>query len=85
MDNKFDVTLRCKLREILDKRDVSIRKLSSDIDERRLTISALVNNQEITKKRLPVTLIAKLLTYFNVRFEDLFEVVPNDEEKTPND
>jgi hypothetical protein len=84
MNSKFDVTLHCKLRKILEDRDVSIKKLSEQIGERRLTISEVVNNKEITNKRLPVTLVAKLLVYFNVKFEDLFEVVPNNE-KPPNE
>ncbi|MGG1618934.1 helix-turn-helix domain-containing protein [Paenibacillus sp. NRS-1782] len=73
MDNK-DWVLYCKLGEIIEKHNVSVLKLSEDINHRRTTIMDLMHNKDMENKRIPASLITKLCVYFNITPNDLFEI-----------
>ncbi|MCM3271153.1 helix-turn-helix domain-containing protein [Paenibacillus elgii] len=71
-DNQF--ILYCKLGEILKQHDISVLKLSEEINHRRTTIMELVHNMNMDNKKISSSLIAKLCGYFNITPNDLFEV-----------
>jgi DNA-binding Xre family transcriptional regulator len=69
--------LVCRLKDIMSVRGISINKLAADINHARSTITALVNNEDLSNKRIPGDLIIKLCDYFNVGIEELFEYIPD--------
>lgn len=71
-------TLHCKLDEILRAHDISVLKLSNEIEHRRTTIMELVHNTNMDKKKISAELIMKLCLYFEVSPNDLFEVRQKD-------
>lgn len=76
-----NVKLQCHLKDILKEKNISIRKLSEEINERRLTISDLANNKEMNNRHIPASLLAKLRTYLNVSFDELFTVIEENKDK----
>lgn len=66
--------LKCKLKPILQNRNISVNKLSQEIGERRSTINDLINNKDMGTKRIPATLIAKLSMYLDLSLDEMFEV-----------
>ena len=78
MDN---VKLHCHLKEVLRERGLSEKKLSEEIGERTKTINDLANNKDMNSRRIPASLLAKLLTYLDVSFNELFTVVKEKESK----
>lgn len=77
MDNSESV-LYCKLGEIIKKHNISVLKLSEDIDHRRSTIADLANNKNMEKKKISASLMIKLCLYFDITPNDLFEVRKRD-------
>ena len=69
-----NVSLHCRLGEILKEKGISAAQLSKDIDHRRSTINELINNQDIMNKRIPAQLIARLCVYLDVTPNDLFVI-----------
>lgn len=62
--------VKSNLKEILDARGISIRKVSIDIDYRFETVRRMYNND---MKHYPQDLISKLCTYLGVGIGDLLE------------
>ncbi|MEK5023803.1 MULTISPECIES: helix-turn-helix domain-containing protein [Paenibacillus] len=69
-----EYTLYCKLDTILKERGISVLKLSKEIGHRRTTITELMHNNNMDKKKISAELIMKLCLYFDVSPNDLFEV-----------
>ncbi|MGR9527380.1 helix-turn-helix domain-containing protein (plasmid) [Priestia megaterium] len=53
-------------KKYLEEQDISVRKLSEEINERRDTINDLANNRDMNNRRIPASLLAKLMMYFDV-------------------
>ncbi|MFS8606333.1 helix-turn-helix domain-containing protein [Priestia megaterium] len=77
-----NIKLQCNLKDILKGKNISIKKLSEDINERRSTISDLANNKEMENRHIPATLLAKLRTYLNVPFDELFTVIEENKKES---
>lgn len=75
MKNNSEYELYCNLKTILKEREISVNKLSIEIDERRSTINDLVNNIDMKNRRIPATLLAKLHIYLKISFDDMFDVI----------
>lgn len=56
------------LKQILDERNLSIRKVSHDIDYRFGTVRQMYNDET---KHYPEELLSKLCEYLNVEIKDL--------------
>lgn len=78
------VKLQCHLKEILKERGLSEKKLSEEIGERTKTINDLANNKDMNSRRIPASLLAKLLSYLGVSFDEIFTVVKEEQSKKPN-
>ncbi|MFZ7823879.1 helix-turn-helix domain-containing protein [Priestia sp. 40] len=76
-----NVKLQCHLKKYLDEHEISVRKLSEEINERRDTINDLANNRDMNNRRIPASLLAKLMTYFDVTLDDLFTLIEDETEK----
>jgi len=74
--------LQCHLKKYLEERDISVRKLSEEINERRDTINDLANNRDMNNRRIPASLLAKLMMYFDVTLDDLFTLIENKDNKS---
>jgi DNA-binding Xre family transcriptional regulator len=74
IEGENNYILYCKLGELLEETEVSVNKLSEDIDHRRSTIIELLHNRDMENKRIPASLIVKLCNYFNITPNDLFEI-----------
>jgi DNA-binding Xre family transcriptional regulator len=70
------LVVNSKLKEILDSRELSIRKVAKDIDYRFESVRSLYNNET---KNYPRELLTKLCIYLNVSPGDLLDL---DEEVT---
>jgi DNA-binding Xre family transcriptional regulator len=70
------VILHCHLSEIIEAKhkDLSINALSKAVGFRRDTITDLLNNHEMDKRRIPAQLIANLCEYFNITPNELFSL-----------
>lgn len=68
------VTLYCHLSELMKQKDLSINALSKEIGYRRDTLSDLINNHEMDKRRIPAHLIAVLCDYFSISPNELFSI-----------
>ncbi|MFD0675298.1 MULTISPECIES: helix-turn-helix domain-containing protein [unclassified Paenibacillus] len=72
---KSPADLHCTLGEILKEKGISALQLSKDIDHRRSTINDLINNREISSKRIPAQLIARICVYLEITPNELFQVI----------
>ncbi|UYZ12157.1 helix-turn-helix transcriptional regulator [Brevibacillus sp. WF146] len=66
--------VRSKLKEIIDSRNLSIRKVARDIDYRFDSVRQMYNDE---MERYPRDLITKLCDYLNVAPGDLFRLDDN--------
>lgn len=71
--------LHCHLETYLKEHDISIRKLAEELNESRATLNDLVYNRDMNTRRIPASLLAKLMTYFNVTLDDLFTLIEEKE------
>lgn len=62
--------VKSKLKEILDARELSIRKVSGDLGYRFETVRRMYNND---MKHYPQDLIDKLCAYLDIRIGELLE------------
>lgn len=62
--------IRSNLKEIIDSRGLSIRKVAGDMDYRFETVRRMYNND---MKHYPEDLIDKLCTYLDVEVGELLE------------
>lgn len=69
--------LQCNLGNILKEKGISALQLSVDIEHRRSTINDLINNRDMSNKRIPAQLITRLCVYLDVTPNDLFTVIHN--------
>ncbi|MFL7944445.1 helix-turn-helix domain-containing protein (plasmid) [Priestia megaterium] len=70
------------LKKYLEEQDISVRKLSEEIDERRDTINDLANNRDMNNRQIPASLLAKLMMYFDVTLDDLFTLIENNDKES---
>lgn len=77
-----NVKLQCHLKKYLEEQDISVRKLSEEINERRDTINDLANNRDMNNRRIPASLLAKLMAYFDVTLDDLFTLIGNTDKES---
>jgi DNA-binding Xre family transcriptional regulator len=70
------LVVNSKLKDILDERELSIRKVAKDIDYRFESVRSLYNNET---KNYPRELLSRLCTYLNVAPGDLLRI---DEEES---
>ncbi|WP_169083251.1 helix-turn-helix domain-containing protein [Paenibacillus sp. PL91] len=73
--NQNPVNLRCNLGELLKQKGISALQLSKDLDHRRSTINDLINNKDISTKRIPAQLIARICAYLDVTPNELFTII----------
>ncbi|WP_256710825.1 helix-turn-helix transcriptional regulator [Paenibacillus sp. FSL A5-0031] len=69
------VNLCCNLGEILKQKGISALQLSKDLNHRRSTINDLINNKDISTKRIPAQLIARICSYLDITPNDLFTII----------
>ncbi|MDQ7094287.1 helix-turn-helix transcriptional regulator [Desulfosporosinus sp. PR] len=68
--------IKSNLKEILDSRELSIRKVSGDLGYRFETVRRMYNND---MKHYPQDLIDRLCTYLNISVGELLEHKKNAE------
>jgi plasmid maintenance system antidote protein VapI len=79
------VTLKCKAKEIMDKKGITAYQMAKDLGVRRNTVNDIIRNNEMEKRRIPATLIAQMKVYLDCSFDDLFEVIEKEEQKESSD
>jgi DNA-binding Xre family transcriptional regulator len=70
--------LYCMLGEIMKEKGVSALQLSKDLNHRRSTINDLINNNDMSNRRIPAQLIARICVYFDITPNDLFRINQNE-------
>ena len=71
LEGGFFLDLHSNLKEILDERKLSVRKVSKDIDYRFATVLQMYHNNS---KHFPKELIVKLCVYLEVGIDDLLKL-----------